>query len=109
MWKPLGTLTPTEDWALFPLPTFATTFRITYSGDFQRINSSGYLRQFYAVNQVSQAVRLYPKPESVIFEMEIPREMRAYGQVQRFLQIKKLLNRRQSTDVWWTARIEELI
>lgn len=109
-WKSLGTLTPQfDDWILFPLPTYADTFRISYSGDFQRINSSGYLRQFYAVGQVSQAVRLFPKPESVIFEMPIPQELRNYGQQQRYLSIKKVMNRWQSLDVWWQCQVEELV
>ena len=108
-WKLMGTLAPTLDWALFPVPTYASTFRITYGGNLAQIHSYGYLRQFYAVGQVSQAVRLYPKLESVIFELSIPQDLRDYGQVQRYLSIKKVMNRYQSSDIWWTAKLEELI
>lgn len=108
-WKPIGTVTPTDDWILFTLPTFAETFRITYRGDFQRINGIGFLRQFYAVGQVSQAVRLYPKRESVIFELRIPQDLRDYGQLQRYLSIKKVVRRYSLPDPWWTVTIEELI
>jgi hypothetical protein len=111
-WKSLGLLTPTTEWQLYPVPTFAKTFRIKYGGDFQRINSTGYLRQFFGVDQVSQAVRVYPKRESVIFEMPIPRDLLDQGQVQRYLSIKKSPKRFRGLDITdpnWTALIEELI
>ncbi|NJR41147.1 MAG: hypothetical protein HC781_22775 [Leptolyngbyaceae cyanobacterium CSU_1_4] len=108
-WKLMGTVTPTDEWSLFPVPTYASTFRITYGGNLALVQSYGYLRQFYAVGQVSQAVRLYPKSESVIFELPIPQDLIDYGQVQRYLSIKKIFNRYRSFDVWWTAKLEELI
>jgi hypothetical protein len=112
VWKLLGTITPTDDWQLFPVPTFARTFRITYGGDFQRINSTGYLRQFFGMDQVSIATRLYPKRESVIFEMPIPQDLIYQGVERRYLSIKKVPKRFYggvAEDVWWTAKIEELI
>jgi hypothetical protein len=111
-WKPLGTLTPTTDWQLYPMPTFARTFRITYVGDFQRINSTGYLRQFFSVGQVSQAIRIYPKREAVIFEMPIPKDLIDQGQDRRYLSIMKIPKRYRRLDIAepnWTALIEELI
>jgi hypothetical protein len=111
-WRTLGTLTPTTEWNLFPQPTFARTFRITYTGDFQRINSTGYLRQFFSVGQVSQAIRVYPKRESVVFELPIPQDLIDQGQVVRYLSIMKMPRRYRRIEIvepHWTATIEELI
>jgi hypothetical protein len=111
-WTTLGTLTPTPVWQLYPIPTFAKTFRITYVGDFQRINSTGYLRQMFAVGQVSQAIRLYPKQESVIFEMPIPQDLVDQGQVVRYLSILKVPKRFRGLEIdgpHWTATLEQLI
>jgi hypothetical protein len=111
-WRPLGTLTPTTDWQVFPVPTFAKTFRIRYTGDFQRIQSKGYLRQLFSVGQVSIATRLYPKRESVVFEMPIPQDLIDQGQVVRYLSIKKVPKYHRRLEIPepnWTATIEELI
>lgn len=82
VWKNLGTLTPEFlTWKKFQETSTGgnSIFRVKFiCTDFSKIRSFCWLRarfQTAQTNQVEQAIRIYPKPENMIFEIPVPKDL----------------------------------
>lgn len=109
-WRSLGVVTPTLNWQLFNNPTTSNTFRVTYQGQLNRINTFGYLRQYLSGDEVTKAIRLYPKPQHEIIELSLPFELREAGLFICYLGVMKFPKRRfrySLPDTNWSLQIEE--
>lgn len=106
----MGTITPSTDWQTFPQVSFASTFRISFLGDLNRVWYFARIRQYYSSNEVSLSVRLYPKQESLILNIPIPLELQEQGIVVRYLGVCKYPFRRNTVlDSDWQIKVEELV
>lgn len=110
MWRSLGTLKPGLDWRTFNAPTFADTFRLSYTGLTRDLSSSALIRQHFATNEVSSTIRIYPKPEKLIIEIPIPQDLKNGGTGVRYLAVKRLIRKRYGfiyPDSDWSLTVEE--
>lgn len=109
-WNTLGVVQVSTDWQVFNLPSYATTFRISFLGDLQRVWYHARLRQYFSADEVGISLRLYPKPESIILELPIPDDLISLGLASRSLGICKFPNRRYTViDSSWQVMLEELV
>jgi hypothetical protein len=119
-WESLGEIAPASgEWRTYPGVTppasGAAVFRITPRNLSTGVIFKPYaLLRFYSVQNgvdtVTRARRVYPRPESMVVEAEIPNELRD-GVVQWFPQIKKEVYRRfigSTNDGLWTIEVEHL-
>lgn len=110
-WYPLGTVTPSlTEWQLFGTPSFSELFRATYLGPIESISSFAWFRSYYATDEVSEAIRLYPKTERQIIESVIPEAFKQAGQVVRFFGVRKRSRYRSigiAPDSNWQVVLEE--
>lgn len=118
-WRYLGyILTIKRQWV--KIPTAATggtaTFRAVFlCSNWARLSSYLLLRPQYQVSgapQLGQAIRIWPAPQPLIFEMPIPQELRDRGIIEREIEILKVGRLRRgagiSPDANLEIRLEEL-
>lgn len=121
MWRSLGVIAPSvSEWRTFqaatPLASGAAVFRVT-----PKNLSVGVIFRTYALVRfksvqdgetiVTRARRIYPRPDSMVIEAEIPREVRGSG-IQWRPEVKKETYRRfigSSNDGRWSLEIEEFV
>lgn len=108
-WINLGTIQPTSyQWQLFPTPTFSRTFKLTFLNNFDRLYSYVRIRQQFTTTEVSFSQRIYPKSESVIFEMPIPDDLKLSGQTARHIAVAKFFRYRTSLEFDYQVQLEAL-
>lgn len=91
-WVDLGTVTPSSsDWTTLPQPSIDDrVFRITCSStDWENVRWWVWFRSRWPNGFVSQARRIYPKPEIQIIEAPIPKVLERDGWVLREIQLKR--------------------
>lgn len=108
-WISLGTLQPTfHQWQIFPIPTFSRTFKLTFLGNLDRLYSYLRIRQQFTTTEVSFSQRIYPKSESVIFEMPIPDDLKLSGQTARHIAVAKFFRYRTTLEIDHQVTLEAL-
>lgn len=91
------------------------TYRFSFScSDFSGIGSYAWIRAVHRMPNsdneiVSNARRLYPKPEKLRMEFWIPANLAGLGVVEQRLEFKPLLRRYRSQSKIWTVECEQLV
>ncbi len=120
-WESLGTIAPSvSEWRTFlgasPLASGSAVFRVMPKNLGVGVVFRTYaLVRFRSVQDgeeiVTRARRVYPRPEPMVIEADIPRELRGEG-VQWFPQVKKEVYRRfvgSTNDGTWLLEIQHLV
>lgn len=119
VWNQLGQVTPiVGTWSKFPVISNGAnrTFRATFfCVNFAKIHSFAYIRsEFFTANtsQVVPAIRLYPKQETFIFELPIPKDLLDRNIYLRHIEVMKVFRRTKpigfTSDIDWTIKLEEI-
>lgn len=119
VWNELGTVYPRLfEWEKFPVTAVGgnSLLRVRFESDnFSAIRSYGWLRARVntgGTNQITRAIRLYPKQEIMIVEFPIPQDLQDRSVFFREFELQQVvrLPRRAITirDEFWLAKLEEL-
>lgn len=109
-WISLGTIQPLlYQWQLFPEPTYSRTFKLTFLGNSDRLYSYLRIRQQFTTTEVSFSQKIYPKSESIIFELPIPDELKLSGQTTRHIAVAKFFRYRTPIDFNYQVGLEALM
>lgn len=112
MWRSIGRITPSLEWQLFDPPTLSELFRVSYGGIGPQLASYAYLRRYFYNDEVSKAIRLYPKRQREVIEFSIPKQLLDDGLAIAYLGVKlqpKYFRGFPLPDSVWFLTIEEWI
>lgn len=120
IWNDLGTIEPIyNQWVVFPVQSNGgnAVFRVRWiCVDFDQIRSYVWVRSRFQTqqsNQVTQAIRLYPKSDDQIFEMPIPQDLLDRGIRLRSVEVKKYIQSLRYVgivpDIAYSMRLEEIL
>lgn len=115
-WNQLGSIRPIQfnEWYRLGEPHVQTsgTYRLTFeSNNFPQVRSFAWLRAVYSqggLSLVSQAIRIYPKPQQLKIHFPISESLLQVGITEQQFELKKI-KRRYSSDWIWGVGIEELV
>lgn len=112
MWLALGTIRPNLQWQKFPesvADAHLIRASFTVAGTFAQVKSYCWLRRAWTETTpliVEPAFRVYPKPETIAFDVKIPEAFNEQGLILVDWQVKLGFYRRNFSEPTWEISLE---